>query len=517
MKNLILFSFALVLVLLAGCSKEIELATLPALNPSRLDETAATWTPYLLSGNYSVQVPVAAPADPNSAAYQAELATVKALQANLKREQRQAVDYWSVGGVVRWNQIMRELVARYNLAPAPRADDTYVFPDPENPFADPQFPFSNPPYAARAYAYVSVAQYDALKAAWYYKYLYNRPAPYTVDNGVKALVPATSLPAYPSEDAVISGVTAELLKILFPASVEQITKLAAEQRNAALWSGKAAPSDVSAGLALGKAVAAVVTAPGSRFRTDGLAAAVGTPALWKQLEDAAVARGEIPWKSLESPARPPMLPGFGNVLPWHISSAQLVSERPVAPPSTNSEEMKRQLAEVKSFAENKSRDLQAIVHKWADGAGTYTPPGHWNHIAERNIIEARFSEVRAARAYALLNTALHDAAVGCWEAKYFYFNPRPSQLDPSIKVKTGLPNFPAYTSGHSTFSAAAAEVLTYLFPADGPWFTDQAREASLSRLYGAIHYRADIDMGLDHGKRLATYAVSRAQADGAGD
>jgi len=235
------------------------------------------------------------------------------------------------------------------------------------------------------------------------------------------------------------------------------------------------------------------------------------------LRPTAVARGEIPWKSLESPARPPMLPGFGNVLPWHISSAQLVSERPVAPPSTNSEEMKRQLAEVKSFAENKSRDLQAIVHKWADGAGTYTPPGHWNHIAERNIIEARFSEVRAARAYALLNTALHDAAVGCWEAKYFYFNPRPSQLDPSIKVKTGLPNFPAYTSGHSTFSAAAAEVLTYLFPADGLWFTDQAREASLSRLYGAIHYRADIDMGFDHGKRLATYAVSRAQADGAGD
>ena len=78
--------------------------------------------------------------------------------------------------------------------------------------------------------------------------------------------------------------------------------------------------------------------------------------------------------------------------------------------------------------------------------------------------DARFSEVRAARVFALLNMAMHDAAVGCWDAKYAYFNPRPSQLDPGIKTKIGLPNFPSYTSGHSTFSAAATVVLSYLFP-----------------------------------------------------
>jgi hypothetical protein len=92
----------------------------------------------------------------------------------------------------------------------------------------------------------------------------------------------------------------------------------------------------------------------------------------------------------------------------------------------------------------------AIVHKWADGGGTYTPPGHWNDIAAELIANARWSEVRMARAFALLNMAMHDAGVGCWETKYFYFNPRPSQLDRSIKVKTGLPNFPSFTSGHST-------------------------------------------------------------------
>ena len=55
-------------------------------------------------------------------------------------------------------------------------------------------------------------------------------------------------------------------------------------------------------------------------------------------------------------------------------------------------------------------------------------------IAAPHIRKAEFSEVRAARAFALLDMALHDAAVGCWETKYFYFNPRPSHLDPELKI-----------------------------------------------------------------------------------
>ena len=68
------------------------------------------------------------------------------------------------------------------------------------------------------------------------------------------------------------------------------------------------------------------------------------------------------------------------------------------------------------------------------------------------------------RECSLLNMSMHDAAVACWDAKFTYFNPRPSQLDPEIRTVIGVPNFPSYTSGHSTFSAAAAEVLSYLFP-----------------------------------------------------
>ena len=171
---------------------------------------------------------------------------------------------------------MLEMVSRADLPPPPNADGTYSVPDANNPFVEPQFPFGNPPYAARAYSYVSVAQFDALKAAWHFKYLYNRPSPSDVDGGVRALLPTNGLPSYPSEDAVLSGVTAELLKLLFPTNVEEISRKAAEQREAALLSGRATASDLAAGLALGNAVTALFTA---RAATDGMRTAGGSPAL----------------------------------------------------------------------------------------------------------------------------------------------------------------------------------------------------------------------------------------------
>lgn len=177
--------------------------------------------------------------------------------------------------------------------------------------------------------------------------------------------------------------------------------------------------------------------------------------------------------------------------------------------------MRQETAEVKAAVDNLTRDQLATVYKWADGVSTPTPSGHWDFIAVPYIISSGQSEVRAARTFALLNMALHDAAVACWDAKYFYFNPRPSQLDPSIKVQTGLPNFPSYVSGHSVFSSAGANVLSYLFPANASYFDSQMQEAAMSRLYGGIHYRADIAVGMQHGKRVGDYTVAFAKTDGA--
>jgi len=533
----ILIVVALMASLVVSCNKDIDLSEeLPALVPVGTDEDAETWLgaaePDVTMAKMITAAETSTPKifdpandltmvqDVNSAAYQAELTSIKDLQKNLTAEQKQIIEYWSGGGVLRWNQILRGLVARFNLPPAPKADGTYPVPDAENPFADPNFPFANPPYAARAYSYVTIAQYEALKAAWHYMYVYNRQSPFDVDNSVQSLMPETGLPAYPSHDAVLSGVTAEMLKLLFPAAVEEITLRAAEQRNAALWSGRASSSDIAKGLALGKSVANLFI---TRARGDGMGTAGGNKAAWDALAQNAIDQGETPWISLENPKRPPMLPFFGlrkagvsnGVKAWRMTTDDIINNRPTPPPATASSEMADEVNEVKYYADNLTRERLAIVHKWADGAGTYTPPGHWNDIAAEYIRDAKFSEVRAARAFALLNMAMHDAGVACWDTKYFYFNPRPCQLDPSIKTGTGVPNFPAFTSGHSNFSGSASTVLSYLFPQGSDYFNDQAREASLSRLYGAIHYRTDVEVGLEQGQTVGLFTVNFATADGA--
>jgi membrane-associated phospholipid phosphatase len=79
----------------------------------------------------------------------------------------------------------------------------------------------------------------------------------------------------------------------------------------------------------------------------------------------------------------------------------------------------------------------------------------------------------------------------------------------------GLPNFPSYTSGHSTFSYAAATVLSSFFPENSAKYYGYAQEASDSRVYGLIHFRVDCVMGGKHGRIIGDFAVKRANADGA--
>jgi hypothetical protein len=129
------------------------------------DPGAGNWQMIVLSS--PTEVSVAAPQSTTSMAYQSELAAIRSAQAQITPAQQKVIDYWSRGGVLGWNQLMLEFVARADLPPAPRPDGTYPAPDPSNPFADPVYPFDNPPYAVRAYSYVTVAQYDALKVAWY--------------------------------------------------------------------------------------------------------------------------------------------------------------------------------------------------------------------------------------------------------------------------------------------------------------------------------------------------------------
>jgi hypothetical protein len=499
------------IVLFAGCSKDIEGRTdnAPSLQPANNDVNGGTWKTVLLSA--PDEFAVAAPAATTTPDYIAQINEIKTFQSDLNDDEKRIVKYWSAGAVLRWNEILRELVAKHNLPPYQNADGSYPAPNANNPLAYPQFPFSNPPYAARAYGYVSAAQYDALVAAWHYKKLYNRAAPYKTDATLKVLVPQSDLPSYPSEDAVVGGVSVELLKLLFPGDQDFIQQKAEEHKRSRIIAGANVRSDIEAGELLGKMVAQKFVA---RARTDRAGTAGGNQVLWTKLETDCIARGETPWYSLELPKRPPMLPVFGKVKPFLFDSLTAISLRPGPPPLVVSKQMKDETEEILDMVNHPTRERIAIVHFWADGAGTHTPAGHWDAIAAEDFIAKNFSELKWARNMALLNMALSDAAIVCWDTKFFYFNPRPTQLDPRIKTLTGIPNFPAYISGHSTFSGAAAAVLGHIIPDRAAQYKAMADEASMSRMYGGIHYRADCEVGLAVGKNVGNFAVERAKTDG---
>jgi membrane-associated phospholipid phosphatase len=176
--------------------------------------------------------------------------------------------------------------------------------------------------------------------------------------------------------------------------------------------------------------------------------------------------------------------------------------RPAPPPPFGSPEFEAAVAEVRRFSDLRTAEQLEIARFWADGAGTSTPPGHWNAIAESLLRESGASAERAAHVLAMLNAAMMDAGIACWDSKYAYWLVRPSQVDPAITTPVGLPNFPSYVSGHSSFSGAAAEILGASFPSRRRELRAMAEEAALSRLYGGIHYRFDSDAGLDMGRRI---------------
>jgi PAP2 superfamily len=507
------FLLGFFLCLCLSCQKDIQETNqlYPRLDPIRGDENAGIWKPILLTSASEIACP--APIAVSSGRYQADLVEIIDLQKNISESQKLDIRYWSAGAVLRWNEIMRELVAKNNIAPYQNPDGTYPVPSAANPFAYPTFPFANPPYAARAYAYLSAAQYDALVSAYYYKKQYTRSQPSQINSSIQPYFSYSSGSNFPSEDAVIMSVSVELMKLLFPADTAYINQKYRDHFNARLVGGGNVREELEAGQSIGQAVAAKYIA---RAKTDGAGAAVGNASVWESMKQSAIVKGEIPWLSQENPSRPPMLPLFGQVKPFLFNTADIASNlRPVAPPSTSSVQFKKELEEVYQIASNLTREQERICIFWADGVRTYTPPGHWNYIASEDFVKQQISEVRWARNFALLNMSLMDAAIVCWEAKYFYFNPRPMQIDARVKTTVGLPNFPSYISGHSTFSGAASTILSYLNPSQTSKYQAMAKEASDSRIYGGIHYRSDCEIGLTTGYKVGSYAVTRAKGDGA--
>ena len=512
MRNKLVIPFIFICGVVAFVSCEKDLPTYLEYEDyaySSADENGGTWKPILIDEGAAINIE--APEDISSQSYQAEISSLKASMNEINTSQRKAIAYWGTNAVVRWNEIALELIAKYNLIPGPNDDGSYTLPNPNNPDGPPAFPFAHPPYASRALAYLSVAQFDGLITAWHYKYVYNRAAPYQQDASITYAYEPNDIPSYPSDGAVLARVSNKVLSAMFPLEKEYLQKMEDEHLESLLLSGGNVPSDIVTGTTIGDEISEIALA---RAATDGMKNAQTPKAVSDSIKAAAFERFGWQWDNLEIPERPVGLtPLFGKVRMWNVANVEDV--RPIPPPALDSEEFKNDVEILKNYADNMTEEYRAIANFWQDGLGTYTPPGHWNRFANEFMVENKMNPLRSARTMAYLNMAVMDAGISCWDAKYYYHYPRPIQMIEGFKTIAGTPNFPSYTSGHSVFSAAASEVLAYIFPEKATLVRGWAEEAAISRVYGGIHWTFDATVGTDQGRDVAKYTIDVAKLDGA--
>jgi membrane-associated phospholipid phosphatase len=356
----------------------------------------------------------------------------------------------------------------------------------------------NPPRASRALALTSVAMNDALViAARSRPRSSTRPAPCRRRPWL-SLGRCVSDGPLPTT-AVAAGAAVRVLRELLPARTNELALLEQEAVRSRLLAGAAYPSDVLAGLALGRAIGELAVRRARSDRSDTQGAVVPPP-------------GDATWIPTPPAFAPPLEPFAGTWRTWNLRSGDEL--RPPAPPPYLGRVHRAAIQEVYDVARTLSDRQREIALFWNDGPGTETPPGHWNRIALEIVDQSRLSPQRAAFVLAVLGTTQADAFIACWSAKYTFWTKRPvtlvrALLDPGYLSLIPTPPFPAYPSGHSTTSGAAATVLGALFPGRAAELAAMAEEAAISRLYGGIHYRFDNDAGLALGRLIGAVTLRR--------
>ena len=368
---------------------------------------------------------------------------------------------------------------------------------------------TNPPMASRALAMVHCAIYDAVNA---------RDKKYVPFQWVAAPPPGYSL------DAAAAAAAHRVLASLYPAQ-QSAFNAALAQSLAGIPTGPK-----NKGISFGKACGEMVLAARAN---DG--SAVASPYMPLNLPGF--------WQPTPPAFAPALLPNWATVACWTMSSPSQF--RCPGPPALVAEAYAIALDEVRDLGRIDSAvrtaDQTQIARFWADGAGTVTPPGHWNRIAGDLSRTQGLSLVNTARMYAMLNCAMADAAIACWDSKYAFNFWRPitaivhadTDRNPSTLADASwlplipTPPFPTYSSGHSTFSGAAARVLAHVLGADAVEFSTTsdglpgvtrsfhsldaaAEEAAASRLYGGIHFRFDNLDGLLAGRQIAAHVLANS-------
>lgn len=373
-----------------------------------------------------------------------------------------------------------------------------------------------PPVAARALAYTGVTLYEAVHSSSSLKGQLNGlnyvPAPERGKQYNRAI----------AANSAMAAITKNLYPNASTANLALISQL--ETDNQAAYADSCAPEVITRSVNYGRQVAAAIyqwsTSDGGK---DGYANTfppdyvppVG-PGLW------------VPTPPLFQPA---MLPYWGNNRP--IIKPVTPDRAGIRPPVYSTDTTSafyREAFYVYRTGITLTPEQNLIARYWADGGGTFTPPGHLIAITAQLVSERHLSLSVAARLFAQVGIGLNDAGILCWKYKYKYNVLRPvtyirAHIDSSWTPLIGTPPFPSYTSGHATFTGAAGRILAAYFgdsfsftdnqkvpegfaPRSFSGFEQMVEEASVSRVYGGIHYPVDSEVGKRTGEDIAERVLS---------
>jgi membrane-associated phospholipid phosphatase len=434
----------ILLVLLSfGCS----------ISSAQIEPNAGKWKTWVLTSSDQLRLPP----PPDEATTRDEIAQLKEIAKQRDAGALERITWWNAGPPgYRWTSIA--------IPPGPASATVH----------------------SRIMALLSVAIYDATVAAWDSKYAYNRPRPTAFDPSLTAVLQNPQSPSYPSEHAVVAGAASTVLAYLFPDKADDFKSRAEEEVQVWVQGGLHYPSDVKAGLELGRAVGALVVEWAKRDGSDKTGSVDIPPGVGR-------------WTGIN-----PVAPFAGTRKTWVLSSGNQL--RPGPPPDCRSSQGQAELAEVRNYP--RTFESNATAFYWQSGRS------NWNNVIDQKIFEYRLdiNPPRAARVYALAYVAAYDATVACWDAKYTYWAIRPFMLGVTPLFTT--PNHPSYPAAHGSFSGSISAVLASLFPQDAAALNALGTEAGESRLWAGIHFRSDIDTGLALGRAVAKLVIERAEKDG---
>ena len=385
----------------------------------------------------------------------------------------------------------------------------------------------SPPVASRIYAYTSVAAYEAAR--------FSDPQLISLTNQLNGL---TYMPipeqgqSYSFELASVRAALKVGRTLIFSESDLDIVSegILKEIRESGI------PKDVfNRSLAFGDTIASSVLAWASndnykQSRSFPKYTILSDPATWKPTPPAYMDAVEPHWNKIR---------------PFVMDSAQQFRPAPPVPFSIQKGSAFYKIAEeVYQTVKNLSKEQEEIARFWdcnpfvmnVNGHVMFankknSPGGHWMNITRVACQQNKASISVSAEAYAHVAVSLIDAFISCWDEKYRSRVIRPENyinqyIDEDWLPLLQTPPFPEHTSGHSTISGSAATALTVVFGDNFAYidstemeygmtarsfksFQQAADEASISRLYGGIHYLPALEIGLSSGRKIGEYINSK--------